>query len=547
MKRFTDLYTALDETNRTTGKVAALAAYFDATPPEDAAWAVRFLSGDRPKRVLPAARLREWAREVSGVPEWLFEECYEAVGDMAETVSLLLPPGSGTEVPFHVWVEERLLSLRRLDEDAQRQAIVGWWRELDGPQQLLVFNKLLTGGFRVGVSQKLVVRGLAACGRARAVEGLDEAVLAHRLMGHWRTTAESFLALFGADTADADASRPYPFYLAYPLEVEGETPEALAVEIEERLGPAGGWQVEWKWDGIRGQAIHRAGAAYLWSRGEELVTERFPEVADAVRLLPDGTVLDGELLPVDRDGRVLPFGQLQRRIGRKTLGKKILREVPVALVAYDLLEAADDDLRSLPLEERRRRLEDLLAVVPSDRLRLSPVVGAQSWEQVAAARERARDEESEGLMIKRRASPYRVGRKRGDWWKWKVEPFRVDAVMIYAQRGHGRRASLYTDYTFGVWDGDQLVPFAKAYSGLTDAEIRKVDRFVRNNTLERFGPVRSVKAEQVFELAFEDIRRSSRHKSGIAVRFPRIHRWRKDKPPEEADTLDTIKALLPET
>jgi DNA ligase 1 len=392
-----------------------------------------------------------------------------------------------------------------------------------------VWNKLITGGFRVGVSQSLVVRALARVG------GVDEATVAHRLMGAWEPTPDFFTRLFEPDTRDTDLSRPYPFFLAYPLEEPLET-----------LGDAAEWQVEWKWDGIRAQLIRRAGRTFIWSRGEELITERFPELAEAAALLPDGTVLDGEILPWLGE-RPLPFAQLQRRIGRKTLGPRILAEVPVVLVCYDLLEVASEDARERPLAWRRAELERLLVSLPwaaRERMPVSPVAAAERWEQVAEAYEASRERAAEGLMLKRLDSPYRVGRRGGDWWKWKVEPFTVDAVMVYAQRGHGKRASLYTDYTFAVWKDGELVPFAKAYTGLTDAEIRKVDAWVRRNAIQRFGPVRTVKPELVFELAFEGIQRSPRHKSGIAVRFPRILRWRTDKRPEEADSLETIEAML---
>ncbi|HEX2191477.1 MAG TPA: ATP-dependent DNA ligase [Longimicrobiaceae bacterium] len=526
MRRFAALYAALDETTRTGEKVAALAAYFREAPPRDAAWAIRFLSGGRPRRLIAAARLRAWAAEAAGVPEWLFEECYDAVGDLAETIALLLPPAARPgDRPLHEWVEDRLLALRGEDEAAQRREVLRAWGELD-PAQLFVWNKLITGSFRVGVSQRLVTRALAQA------SGVDEAAVAHRLMGSWEPSPEWYRQLLSPETGDADVSRPYPFYLAYALEGE---PEAL--------GPAEEWQAEWKWDGIRAQLIRRAGQTFLWSRGEELITERFPELAEAAALLPGGTVLDGEVLPW-REGP-LPFAQLQRRIGRKTLGPKILREVPVVLLAYDLLEWEGDDQRALPLAERRARLERVLGPGgTAGRLLLSPVVPAATWDAVREAHGDARARSAEGLMLKRRESAYGVGRRRGGWWKWKVEPFSVDAVLMYAQRGSGRRASLYTDHTFGVWDGGELVPFAKAYSGLTDAEMREVDAWARRNTLQKFGPVRTVRPELVFEIAFEGIARSGRHRSGVAVRFPRMLRWRRDKRAADADTLETVHALL---
>ena len=527
MKAFAELYSALDETTKTGEKVDALARYFSSVPPADAAWAVHFLSGRRPKRLVGGRKLAEWALEYTGTPEWLFNECYESVGDLAEAITLLLPPsGASSDLPLRTWVEERLLTLRGESEEAQRDAVMRAWAELDGAQAY-VWNKLITGSFRVGVSQQLVVRAIAR------VSGVDEAAVAHRMMGSWDPSPEFYGRLLGADTSDTDISRPYPFMLAYALEGEPDD-----------LGEPAEWQAEWKWDGIRAQVIRRAGKTFIWSRGEELVTERFPELDAAASLLPDGTVLDGEVLPW-QDGGPLPFAQLQRRIGRKQLGPKILGEVPIVLLAYDLLEHEGEDVRERPLAWRRARLRELLGAVPTNgRFLLSPVVEMAAWDGVREAYREARQASREGLMLKRADSPYRVGRKKGDWWKWKVEPFTVDCVLIYAQRGHGRRASLYTDYTFAVWSGGELVPFAKAYSGLTDEEIRKVDAFIRRNTLQRFGPVRAVKPELVFELGFEGIQRSPRHKSGIAVRFPRMLRWRTDKAPADADSLETITAML---
>ncbi|MGQ9928338.1 MAG: ATP-dependent DNA ligase [Chloroflexaceae bacterium] len=531
MQAFAELYAALDETTRTNEKVAALARYLAAAPPADAAWALYFLSGRKPRQVIGSRRLSEWAIEASGTPAWLFGECYDAVGDFAETVALLLadrPPAAAgsASAGLAFWIEERLLPLREADRATQRAAVLQAWSELEQLQRFL-WNKLITGGFRVGVSQRLVVRALAQ------VSGVEDTVIAHRLMGDWVPSADWYRSLLAGERADADVSRPYPFFLAHPLE---DDPASLGAPEE--------WQAEWKWDGIRAQLIRRAGRSFLWSRGEELITERFPELAEAAVRLPDGTVLDGEVLPF-RDGAVLPFSQLQRRIGRKQLTRKILTEVPVALFAYDLLEAEGRDLRSASLHERRARLEQTLDA-GNDALHLSPLVAGSTWEELAAARERSREVNAEGLMLKRRVSPYRVGRVRGDWWKWKVAPYTMDAVLIYAQRGSGKRASLYTDYTFGVWAGDTLVPFARAYSGLTDAEIREIDAFVRRNTVEQFGPVRTVRPELVFELAFEGLQPSTRHKAGIAVRFPRILRWRRDKAPREADTLEMVRAMLRE-
>jgi len=528
MKAFADLYAGLDETNKTSEKVAGLTRYFKQAPAADAAWAVYFLTGRKPRQVVPSAKLWQWAVDASGLSAWLFEESYHAVGDIAETIALALPePEKSSDRSLQHWVEERLLPLRSMVEIEQRQALLDAWSELDRRQRF-VWNKLITGAFRVGVSQQLVIRALAgAC-------GLEPAVVAHRLMGAWEPTAAFYEQLRAPEVADADISRPYPFFLAHPL--EGEPAD---------LGDLGDWQVEWKWDGIRAQLIRRQGRVFLWSRGEELVTDRYPEIAQAGALLPDGTVIDGEILSW-KDGVVQSFGHLQRRIGRKTLGKKILHDVPVVLMAYDLLEHDGSDIRTLPLVERRMRLEQIVAALPVDwNLLLSPLIASVSWRELAALREESRSRNVEGMMLKRRSSPYRVGRQRGDWWKWKINPFTIDAVLMYAQRGSGKRASLYTDYTFGLWDEGRLVPIAKAYSGLTDEEIREVDAFVRRHTVEKFGPVRTVQPELVFELAFEGIQRSTRHKSGVAVRFPRMARWRTDKKAEEADTLATLKKLLP--
>lgn len=549
MKAFTDLYTALDETTKTNEKVGAMRDYFEKVEPADAAWAIYFLTGRKPKQLVQIPKLVGMAIAAARLPEWLFSESYDAVGDVAETIALLLPAGDkSSTIPLHTWIEERLLPLRGASDEAQFKSILQAWSELDEAQRF-IWNKLLTGAFRVGVSQQLVIRALSQ------VSKLDAAVIAHRMMGTWEPTEDFYKSLIAPETEASDISRPYPFCLAHPLDAD---PQSLG-DVEE-------WQAEWKWDGIRSQLIRRAGQTFIWSRGEDLITDRFPEILEDSRLLPNGTVIDGEILPW-KEANVLPFAQLQLRIGRKTLTKKILTDIPVILMAYDLLEINSEDIRSKPLSERRATLFKLLqgiscsaytlqqgdmhSTVPScqrlsERLRISPTLDANSWDELIESRSNARALSVEGLMLKRLSSPYKVGRQRGDWWKWKVNPFTMDAVLIYAQRGSGKRASLYTDYTFGVWDGDTLVPVAKAYSGLTDDEIRQVDLFVRQNTIEKFGPVRTVKPQLVFELAFEGIQKSTRHKSGIAVRFPRMARWRTDKPAEEADTLETVKALLAE-
>ncbi len=526
MKEFAALFAALDGTTRTNAKVAALAGYFRQAPEPDRLWTIALLSGRRPKRTVTATRLREWAAEAADLPLWLFEESYAIVGDLAETIALVLPPGrGGTNRDLADWVEE-IKGLARLEEPDRKAWILAAWERL-APEERFVFNKLLTGGFRMGVSRKLMTRALS-----QATE-VPEAELAHRLMGDWSPETTTYADLVLTRDPSADLSKPYPFALAYQLD-----------DIPENLGKPEDWGAEYKWDGIRGQLIVRSGTHHLWSRGEELMTDRFPEFVRAVDFLPDGTVIDGEVLAF-RDGNPLPFNALQKRIGRKTVPKKLLADAPAAILAYDLLEDAGEDIRALPYSERRRRLETLVGGLPEDApIGLSGRLSFESWRGLAAHRDDSRDHLAEGLMLKKLTSPYTAGRKKGDWWKWKVDPLSIDAVMIYAQAGHGRRANLFTDFTFAVKDGDAFVPFTKAYSGLTDAEFREITQWVRKNTLERYGPVRAVPPTLVFEIHFEGIQASPRHKSGVALRFPRMSRWRKDKPLDEINTLEDLKEIL---
>jgi len=526
MKRFAALFAALDGTTATNAKVAALADYFRTAPDEDRLWTIALLSGRRPRRSVTTTELREWAAEAAGLPLWLFEESYPVVGDLAETIALVLPePRDTSDRTLADWIG--LIRAQSGRPSAERKAaILDAWARL-APEERFLFNKLITGGFRMGVSQRLMTRALA-----RAT-GMDEAELAHRLMGAWTPETVSYRALLQANDRAGDLTRPYPFFLAHPLE---DGPEGL--------GDPAGWFAEWKWDGIRGQLVFRRGALALWSRGEELITDRFPEFARARDWLPDGTVIDGEVMAWAGDGP-LPFAELQKRIGRKAAPKKLLAEAPAMLIAYDLLEAEGADLRAVTFAHRRARLQAMMASLPAEApIRLSPEVAFADWQTLATARAGAKAARAEGLMLKRRASAYGVGRRRGDWWKWKLDPMTVDAVMVYSQAGHGRRATLFTDFTFAVRDGEDFVPFAKAYSGLTDGEFAEITRWVRAHTLERFGPVRRVPPELVFEIAFEGIQPSPRHRSGIALRFPRILRWRRDKPAAEIDTLDTLKSLL---
>ncbi|MCU1784647.1 ATP-dependent DNA ligase [Pseudomonas sp. 13B_2.1_Bac1] len=543
MKAFAQLYANLDATTSSNAKLAALQAYFLQAPAEDAAWAVYFLSGGRPRQLVPTRLLRDMATEAAGIEPWLFEESYQSVGDLAETISLLLPESTYTSQDgLAVWLEEKLLPLRGLAPQDLAERLPALWAQLDQPS-LMVCIKLITGSFRVGVSKLLVTRALAA------MADLDSKRVAQRLVGYTdlsnRPTAEGYLKLIAAESDDEHAQRggqPYPFFLAHGLSQPVEQFDAL-------LGSPADWQVEWKWDGIRAQLVKRDGRLWVWSRGEELVTERFPELHSLTSGLPDGTVIDGEIV-VWKDA-VQPFALLQQRIGRKTLSKKVLDDAPVAVLAYDLLEYQGADWRNQPQAERRAQLERVIAQCNQPVLIPSPLLTGATWQDLAQQREASRQLGVEGMMLKERKGLYGVGRTKdmGLWWKWKVDPFSVDAVLIYAQRGHGRRASLYSDYTFAVWDGPpgserSLVPFAKAYSGLTDEEMRKVDAIVRKTTVEKFGPVSSVTPSMVFELGFEGIALSKRHKSGIAVRFPRMLRWRQDKAVDEADNLATLQDLL---
>lgn len=523
MKKFSELFTALDQTTKTLTKIKALVTYFEKASDQDKLWAIALLSHRRPKRTVNTTLLSLWAAEISGLPVWLFEESHHVVGDLAETIMLVLPPPvTESDESLTFWIGF-IRSLEPLDVEQKKEKVRWAWERLDNTGRF-IFNKLITGGFRVGVSQKLMVKALAKHADAK------ENIVAHKLMGQWSPESITFPELLFTEE-EKDISKPYPFYLAYALEGEVSA-----------LGQPSAWFAERKWDGIRGQIIVRDHTLFVWSRGEELVTDKYPEYAVMLDLLPEGTVIDGEIMPF-RDNRPLSFNHLQTRIGRKNLNTKLLRDVPVAFIVYDLLEFNGADIRQWPMSERRKKLEEI-CTTPSQVLRLSELVPFQSWDELTYERGRSRELVSEGIMLKRKESVYRDGRRRGDWWKWKIDPFTVDAVMIYAMRGHGRRANLYTDYTFAVWDNDQLVPFTKAYSGLTDDEIREVDRWVKQNTVERFGPVRSVKPTLVFELAFEGIAKSSRHKSGIALRFPRINRWRKDKTVQEANTLKDLEQLL---
>lgn len=527
MKRFAQLFKQLDQTTKSTAKINALVEYFSTAEDKDKVWAIALFSHRRPKRTVTTALLREWSAVLGGIPLWLFEESYHIVGDLAETIALITPkPTKKSDNSLSDWIDV-IMSLKNKEEDVKKTIIQDAWTSLDQDERFL-FNKLITGGFRVGVSQKSIINSLAK------FSGIEESKIAHRLMGKWDPTTISFEELVLASNPTEDLSKPYPFYLAYSLDVD----------FDQLISPSD-WSAERKWDGIRGQLILRGGEYYLWSRGEELVSDKFPELEHLKNKTEKNIVIDGEILPF-REGKPLNFNLLQTRIGRKNVTKKHLLDVPIILMAYDLLEYDGKDIREKPFLERRSLLNEVVKEIDSDRLLLSEEVRFETWEDLAKERERSREFLSEGIMLKHLYSPYKSGRKKGDWWKWKIDPMTIDAVMIYAQRGHGRRANLYTDFTFAVKDGDRLVPFTKAYSGLKDDEFKEISQWVKKNTKERFGPVCSVNPELVFELAFEGIAKSTRHKSGVALRFPRIKRWRKDKPKDEINTLEDLNVLLAE-
>ena len=531
MKDFAALIKRLDTTNKTNVKVQALAEYFRQAPDPDKVWTIAILSHRRPPRPVNTTLLREYAAELAKIELWLFEDSYHIVGDLAETIALVVPQVDSTiaEKSLTGYLED-IIWLKKQDDDQKKTYLQETWSRLSYYERF-VLTKLLTGGFRIGISQKLMTRALSQA------TGIDEDVLAYKLMGNWNPQTVTFEELVLQEKPSDHLSKPYPFYLAYALEDDLED-----------LGPPTDWFAEYKWDGIRAQLIKREGEVYLWSRGEELVTDRYPEFSAIAHLIPDGTVLDGELLPMV-NGTLGNFNDLQKRIGRRSVSKKLLESIPVILRAYDLLEFNGQDIRGEAFSKRRKILDKLIPDINHPTLELSDLILFDDWKKLPAIREAARENKSEGLMLKRRDADYKVGRKKGDWWKWKLDPMSIDAVLTYAMRGHGRRSNLFTDYTFGLWSTNeqgerQLVTFAKAYSGLTDAEFRQVDKYIKANTIERFGPVRSVVPKLVFEIGFEALAPSSRHKSGVATRFPRILRWRHDKTIEEANSLDDLKALI---
>ena len=524
---FAALVVKVSGSTKTNDKLEALVEYFILAEDKDKVWVIAIFSGRRPKRIVSSSLLSVWCIELAMIPSWLFVECYSTVGDLGETIALLLPEAEnkdieGKSLSFYL---EKFIGLEKENEQVKKLFITESWQQMNQAERF-VFNKLITGSFRIGVSQSLMVNALTK------IVDLSSSVIAHRISGNWDPSTISFSSLLEKEASGTDHSKPYPFYLAYALEDEPVS-----------LGDPSEWQAEWKWDGIRGQMIKRNNELFVWSRGEELMTEKFPEYFILKDLLPDGLVLDGEIIPA-REGKPLPFAVLQTRIGRKNITKKQLMEAPISFFVYDLLEYNYEDWRGKTLEERRNKMRAILQNIHHDSIQLSPVIDFSDWDGLAATRDNSREMNSEGIMLKRKNSIYQVGRKRGDWWKWKIDALTIDCVMIYAQKGAGRRSNLYTAYTFAVKDGDQLVPFTRAYSGLTDKEFVQVDAFVKRNSLEKFGPVRTVKPELVFEIAFEGIAASNRHKSGVALRFPRMSRWRKDKTADEINTLDDLKAML---
>lgn len=525
MRHFAELINALESTNKTNAKIDAIIDYLERAPDDDKVWFIALFTGKRPKRNVGTNFMKEWALEITQLPFWLFQESYSSVGDLGETLSLILPPPSEKiERTLSEWMNE-IASMKDKTESEKKEFVLKSWDGLDYTERL-IFNKLLGGSFRIGVSDKTLINALTK------YSGQEPSALMHSMMGKWHPNEISFQELISAEKVNADNSRPYPFCLAYPLEKE------LA-----DLGEPDEWLIEYKWDGIRGQIIRRNDEVFIWSRGEELVTEQFPEIAETIKAMKGNFVLDGEILAV-KEGKVLNFNELQKRLNRKTITKKMLSEIPIEVFAYDLLELEGTDLREKPISARRAMLIELMLNENPENIKLSQAVDFTQWDALQQVRENSRDINSEGLMLKQKGSPYHAGRKKGDWWKWKISPLTIDAVLIYAQKGSGRRSAYYTDYTFAVKNGDTLVTIAKAYSGLTDKEIMEVSKFVNKNAIEKFGPVRTVKAELVFEIAFEGIGFSSRHKSGVALRFPRIVRWRKDKTVAEIDDLEEIKKLI---
>ena len=527
MKKFAALFHDLDSMTKTNDRLDRLVTYFENACHEDSIWVCWFLAGNRIKGAIKTGELRSFLSEKVNLPLWLIEECHDRVGDLAETVSLLAGSDSGNKsFGLNKIIREFLLPLRAMDTEERKTTLYRAWDQLS-MDEMLPFHKLLTGGFRMGVSKGNLCKALARVGK------VEPAVIAQRLSGNWTCDDLTMEGILDPPDEGKDGmNRPFPFCLASPLQEKATS-----------LGEVEDWQVEWKWDGIRAQLLTTGGGGgMLWSRGEESIDESFPEVLECIPYLPPGLCMDGEILAWGREG-LRSFSRLQKRLGRKNPGPSIQRKEPVRFQAYDLLRVDGKDLRSLPMGERRKKLEDLLNKMPGHLpLGISPLVQEKSCENLEIRRKESRDRGVEGFMLKRKDSKYESGRVKGAWFKWKVDPFLADMVVVSAQLGHGKRANLYSDYSLAVWDeSGRLVTVAKAYSGLSNEEIEEVDKFVRKNITGKFGPVRGVNPSLVFEIAFEGAQSSGRHKSGVALRFPRIHRWRKDKKIEEADTLEMIR------
>jgi DNA ligase-1 len=532
MNEFANLIHDLSVTNSLSEKKFLLLNYFSNAEDNDKLWALALLFGKKPKKTINTTQLKQYCIELTGIQEWLFETSYQMVGDLAETISLFInnqkiKADTNLSKVKHTltFYLHHLTSLNLCSEDEKKKYILSQWETLN-QNECFVFNKMITGGFRVGVSTSLISSVISQL----LNKPLSE--VHHRLSGNWTPHTVTWETLLVNEISDL--SKPYPFYLCYALE-----------NIDKEFSPEE-WYAEKKWDGIRGQIIKRENQIFIWSRGEELINEQFPEIAELNDILPNGTTLDGEIVCISKGDYLtpMPFNLLQKRLGRKKPGNQILSEIPVIFIAYDILEWEGKDIRNEILSKRRNLLDLFIHSLNPGKILISPLIEFKNINDLKKIRDKARLDKVEGIMIKRKNSVYLTGRKKGDWWKWKTDPYTIDCVLIYAQAGHGRRGGLYTDYTFAVKDGDKLVPFTKAYSGLTDKEIKEVDVFIKRNAVEKFGPVRTVKPELVFEIAFEDIQESKRHKSGVALRFPRILRWRKDKKQDEINTLEDLKSLL---
>ncbi|MBT5377938.1 MAG: ATP-dependent DNA ligase [Opitutae bacterium] len=527
MNHFTQLFQSVDSVSGTNQRIRYLREYFEESKPEDSIWACWFLDGNRVKNLIRLKDLKILVADVCSLPLWLVEDSHEVVGDLAETLSLLLKSfAKGKEpIPLSTVVEKFILPLSSMNVEEKCRTIKDAWARLR-PEDLLPYHKLMMGAFRMGISNGNLCRALGD------INNVPPAIIAQRMMGKWQPGDRTLQNIIVSATTEEDLNAPVPFCLASPLMAKVNT-----------LGDNAEWQIEWKWDGIRAQLIKSHSGTLIWSRGGESVGGAFPEILEAAKLLPKGVCLDGEILAWNQNG-LMPFHDLQRRLGRKSPGVQIQRTVPTRFIAYDIIRFAGEDLRNKVLVKRRHLLEQLVTSLPSQYpIGISRPVEAGNWEEYQILRDESREKGVEGFMLKHIESRYNPGRKKGGWYKWKIAPLEADMVLVGAQMGHGRRANIFSDYSLAVWHKDELVVVAKAYSGLTDNEILKVDKQIRKTIIGKFGPVRSVKPMIVFQVAFEGVQRSRRRKTGVGLRFPRIQRWRQDKLPEEAGHLDEIMAL----